>query len=711
MVLLVDDDGTCRYLAREALESVGIEVDEAVDGMECVQRFAQRRYDLVLLDLFMPGMDGFQTCSELRKAPRGQCVPIVLLTGVDDLGSIQRAYEMGVTDFIQKPINGLIFAQRIRYILKATGMFKDLQQSEALLQSAQRLAHLGSWEWEVGKKTLMASDECCRIYELPLGAPAQAQDVLQDRIHPSDRSLLEASMASASIDGAPFSLDFRLALPSGKSRHVHTEVQPIPGEDGKVTSFQGAIQDVSEIKEAQERIQFLAHYDCVTGLANRTHYLDTVRKAIAQAQREKSSLGVLFIDLDRFKRINDTFGHDVGDILLRTIGDRLESCVRRGDTVSRSSEAKVANPHTLARLGGDEFAILLHDLKYVQSAAKVAQRILEVISIPVTVSTSELLVTASIGISVFPSDGQSAEDLLKNADTAMYSAKAQGKNNYQFFSSAMSRAAATRMKLEAELRHAIEDGKLRLHYQPKVEIATGELAGCEALLRWKRGQNELASPGVFADVAEEAGLMHALDEWVLREACLQARSWQGSFAPLTPIAVNVSDRTFNSQRFVDSIRSTLAATGTPASSLEIELTEQIVMQDMTSAISKVKELQALGVKTAIDDFGTGHSSLAYLKDLSLDYVKIDRSFIKEITTNHRVGSLARAIVAIGHALDLKVIAEGVETEAQLSFLGASGYDMAQGYLMSRPVDPKALEQLLVDRDFNLLPQSMLARSH
>ncbi len=470
---------------------------------------------------------------------------------------------------------------------------------------------------------------------------------------------------------------------NGEKKYIEVLTSPIRDEKGKIIQAIHISRDITERKQAEEQIRFLAYYDSLTSLPNRTFYKELLARALIYAQRHKKVMAVLFIDLDSFKRINDTLGHDRGDELLRGVAERLLKRVRKSDCVARSGDDEVIN--IVSRLGGDEFIVLLNEVGHEYDATLVARRILSDISQPFTLSGREVFVTASIGISLYPSDGQDAETLLKNADIAMYSAKEQGKNNVQFYAESMNAAALTRFALENDLHKALERNEFMLYYQPKVDVRNGKTLGMEALIRWKHPVRELVSPAEFIPLAEETGLILPIGEWVLRSACLQNKAWQAAGVPCIPISVNLSRRQFEQQNLIEIVMRALQDAGLDASWLELEITESTIMQNPAKAISMLQTLKAKGIKISVDDFGTGYSSLDQLKRIPLDALKIDRSFVANITTNPDDAAIASAIIGMAHSLKLKVVAEGVETEDQMAFLRSLGCDEAQGYLFSRPM--------------------------
>ena len=498
-------------------------------------------------------------------------------------------------------------------------------------------------------------------------APEHGEDFvrsLQSRL--SDEGFWEGEVWNRRKDGSELILD--------------ESVVAITDEHGKVQHHIIVANDITERKRSEERVHHLAHYDTVTDLPNRTLLQDRLGQAIAQAEREHKHVGVLFLDLDRFKNINDSLGHHLGDRILRAVAERLGSVLRDGDTV--------------ARLGGDEFVLVLPGLRMPEDSGIVAEKLFSAMNHPFELEGHHLTVTPSIGVSVYPGDGTTSDELIRNADAAMYHAKGLGRNNYQFYQAEMNARALETLSLESELRRALEAGEFELHYQPQFDHATGELVGAESLVRWRHRERGLIPPGQFIPIAEERGLIGALGEWTLREACRQQRAWQNAGLKVVPVAVNLSAPQFHDPLLPTKIEAILRDSGVPATLLHLELTESMLMQDSETALATLRRLGAMGIRFALDDFGTGYSSLAYLHRFELHYLKIDRSFVAEITSSRDSAAIAGLIVALGKNLGLTLVAEGVETEEQRAALGALGCDRLQGYLLGRPVPAEAFARQL-----------------
>ncbi|WP_168798657.1 EAL domain-containing protein [Herbaspirillum sp. ST 5-3] len=518
-----------------------------------------------------------------------------------------------------------------------------------------------------------------RIYGRPLRQFYENRNLWFEAVHPEDKAAVQAAHERLR-ESASCRQEYRIVRPDGEIRWVEERARAIRNDKDELLRFDGVTIDISERKEYEARIEYLADHDALTGLANRNLLGDRIGQAMAHARRNGLLLAVLFLDLDRFKSINDSFGHELGDTLLLEVSKRLRQVVRDGDTV--------------ARQGGDEFIILLPDLPRPQDVTAVAFKIFDAFAMPFLVEGHELFVTVSIGATLYPDDGDDMQSLLRNADNAMYRAKEEHGNALQFYSHEMSARALERAELESALRRALDRDEFELFYQPKVDAHSGRIIGAEALIRWHHPEMGLVSPTLFIPMAEEIGLIIPIGEWVLHTACAQNKAWQNAGLPTISVSVNLSARQFRQEDLVESVSNALENMGLEARHLELELTESIVMNSAELFITKMKELKDLGVQLSIDDFGTGYSSLSYLKRFPLHHLKIDQSFVRDIVTDTDDAIITSTVISLGHSLNLKVIAEGVETEEQVAFLRDHHCDEMQGYYFSKPLPAREFASLL-----------------
>jgi diguanylate cyclase (GGDEF)-like protein len=579
------------------------------------------------------------------------------------------------------------------------GTLSALQRSQRRLANAQHLARLGSFGLDLESGELQVSDELRRILELsPEGGPLSRQEFLA-RIHPGDRDRFGDALARCATEGTPFRLDHRSAPRAGQGRFLHSQGERVTGDDG-AARVEGTVQDITDRRLVEEQVRYLAYHDSLTGLGNRQLLAEHLQASIQDARAYGGALGVLLLDLDGFKLVNETFGHSVGDRLLRAVAERLVGWMRTdatGPAVPDDDAAAV-----VARLGGDEFAVLLPRIGAPEEAGRTALRILRGLEAPVDLDGHELVASGSIGIATWPLDGDDAETLLRNCDTAMYHAKERGRNNYQFYSEAMNGLVFRRLVLENKLRKAIERDELELHFQPKVELASGRVCGLEALARWRDPELGVVSPADFIPLAEEAGLIGAIGEWVLRTALRQVRTWRRrkALAGLR-VSVNLSGHQLASADFADHVARALQETRVDPQLLDLEITETAVMRNDASVVRALERLRGMGTSVSLDDFGTGYSSLSYLRNLPIDTLKIDRSFVSRVEAEPDDTALLGAIVSMAKVLRLRVVVEGVETEGQLAILRELGCDEVQGNLLSPPVAaadaPRAIREIEADR--------------
>jgi diguanylate cyclase (GGDEF)-like protein len=557
---------------------------------------------------------------------------------------------------------------------------------EALKASLDReklalaFAEIGTCEYDVNTAIVRASEMSLRLFGIRSDQPDVPLDRLVEALHPEDRPRFSQSLEQCLHGTGSLDIEYRVAWPDGTFRWLRTKGDALLDLEGDPIKVLWVTEDVSQRKDMDARVRFLAHHDLLTGLPNRTLFQDRLQQALAAAKRMESRVALLFIDLDRFKYVNDSFGHRAGDILLQTVAARLRGCVRETDTVCRHA--------------GDEYLIVLSALRDPTEAALVAGKVLTTFEEPFDLDGQEIQISASVGISVYPDDGQTSEDLIRNADAAMYHSKKNGRNRYEFFTSELTAPVAERLVLANQLRRAVERNELVLHYQPQYEANGNRLIATEALVRWNHAEHGLLTPDSFIPLAEESDIIHLIGEWVLGEACRQVNAWQNEGRRVVPVAINFSALQFRRANLVQGVSSALARHGLEPRHLEIELTENAIMQDPKEAATILDELHDMGVGISIDDFGTGYSSLNYLKRFPIDKLKIDRGFVEDLPYDLNDSAIVQAIINLAKSLRMTVVAEGVETKAQLDFLRALGCDAYQGYLGGRPMEAERFALLL-----------------
>lgn len=693
LVLVVEDDEAARYMIREALEQNNFEVEEAHNGLVGIKNFKNRIPDIILSDVMMPHMDGFEFCAKIREEPAGAHVPILIMTALDDYESITQAYQAGATDFITKPINYLLLSHRLQYMLRAKRTADEFRISENRLANAQRLARIGHWELNMNSGQMHCSDALRDLLEIDQSTPLDNMDEFIRYIVDSDRDQYVNQFVESRKKKEGFTIEQRLTTGSGALIHVlnfaEYRLNPLNGED----ILSGAIQDITRHKRVEQQVQSLSFYDKLTGLPNRQYFMRNLRQAIYLASRKSRGLAVLVLNLDRFERINNSLGYDTGDKVLLTVKQRLQDCIRKCDLVAQGEDGTNG---ALAHLGGDDFVVMITEPTSAEDSAVVARRITEALSTPIILGDNEVTITTSIGISIFPDDGHSEEVLMNNASTALQNAKSEGRNRFKYYKKEMNIRAFEKLSLEASLRRALEENQFELFYQPKMSLKNGNVFGAEALIRWCHPDLGMVSPAEFIPVAESSGLIIPIGEWVIAEAIQQLEKWQENGINLQNLSINLSARHVHDKNLLGLITDAFRRHAVNPALFEIEVTESMVMDNVDSVIPILKKLQATGLSISIDDFGTGYSSLAYLKKLPINTIKIDQSFVRELHTNEEDIVIVDAIIALSKSMKLKVVAEGVEIAEQAEILSGKGCDIGQGYFYSRPANVSEFEEWYLD---------------
>jgi diguanylate cyclase (GGDEF)-like protein/PAS domain S-box-containing protein len=702
LVLVIDDDVSLRTRARFELSAAGFRVVEAESGEEGFRLVDQHRPDLVLLDVQLPGQDGFETCRAIRALPQGGDISILMVTASDDLAAVENAFQSGATDFATKPIHWRLLRHRARFIVRAGETFKRLQsvldglaRSEQRLSDAQRLAHVGNWEWLAESQQMLWSGEAFRILGHRPGEIEPSRELLQAAVHPQDRASFEKVLADALETRAGWSIEHRVCSPDGATRYVqHHGAVDVDPESNELRVI-GTIQDISERRRAEDKIRRLAFYDSLTGLPNRRMLRERLMRTLRYAGEQKLQVTLMFLDIDRFKWVNDSLGHAIGDQLLCEVAARLTDSLRSEDSIFRPGASD--NQRILSRIGGDEFVISLLLKDGVQGGSMVARRVLQRLAEPISIDGREISVTASIGLALFPTDGMDVDTLMRQADAAMYNAKSLGRNRYQFYTAELGELAERALSIQSGLRRALDQGEFRVEYQPQIDLRTGQTLGLEALARWSDPVLGPISPVEFIAIAEESGLIQELGAWVLERACRDCRAWQQAGFPNLRVSVNLSPLQLRRPDVVALVVRCLEAAGLPASSLELELTETALLEHTSVVIDNLEEIRRLGARLALDDFGTGYASLSYLKRVTFDSIKVDRSFVRDICVDAGDRAIVAAVAAIGRTFGLFVVAEGVEDELQEDLVRREGCDAMQGYRVSRPAPIDEVLELLRSR--------------
>ena len=686
MMLVIEDNPGDARLIQEMLKEPGPQ-NVGVKHVECMEDaekyLAERSVDIILLDLCLPDVQGLEAVRRARRAASG--VPLVVLSGMDDESLAIQAMQEGAQDYLIKgQIEPRELVRALRYAVERKIIEETLFEEKERAQVTLDCIGDAVISTDVSGNIIFLNQVAERMTGWTLKEVAGRPIAFAFRIvNANTRIVIPNPMTKATDQNRTSNLPLNSVLiqRDGTEIHIEDSVAPIHDRDGKVIGSVLVFRDVSTARAMAEQIAHSAEHDFLTGLPNRLLLNDRVNQAIALAQRNKERVALLFLDIDGFKHINDSLGHPTGDKLLQCIANRLRDCIRAPDTVSRQ--------------GGDEFIVLLQGVKQPEDVAVAASRLLKSVAEAYSMSQHNLHITTSIGVSLYPEDGGDAETLIKNADTALYQAKENGRQSYQFFKPEMNIKAVDRQSIEEDLRRALERKEFTLHYQPKINLATGAITGAEALLRWSHPTRGSVSPAQFIPIAEDSGLILPIGAWVLREACRQAQVWTEAGLLAGTIAVNVSTIELRSEDFLEELFSTLRQTELDPRSLELEVTESALMKNSEIAASLLQNIREAGVRIAIDDFGTGYSSLSYLKRFPLDALKIDQSFIRQITISPNDTAIVSAIISMGRSLGLRVIAEGVETAEDLTFLQDQECDEAQGYYFSRPVPADQFAELLV----------------
>ncbi|NNL85965.1 MAG: EAL domain-containing protein [Myxococcales bacterium] len=684
MALVVDDDPILRAVGCEVLRTLGFEIVEAESGEEALELAMSRLPDFVLLDVNLPGRDGFSICRELRRVPALSQIPIVVITGASEEEVIDRAFTAGATDFVHKPLDWQLTQHRVRFLMRANSAFKDLNRSQRQLQQTREIGGIGTWDLIVDSRELIVSEELRALLSLSSTTPGWKK--FFSKIHADDRTAFEKTVTEAFRSERRQGLEHRMYGAGNAVRFVEHTVECSPSDSGE-RRIQGTVRNVTEQRQAQEQIEYLESFDAVTKLPNRKLLRIQLGNLIKRCDRENESIVVICLNLDRFDRVNRALGFAGGDALLKAVAKRLVGSVRATDVVGRALD-----PPQVSRLGNDVFTIVIAGSEAPSAASAAVNRIQRVFREPFGLSGQKIPLSASFGIARYPEDARDADDLLSCAASAMGRAKRAGGGRYEFFDSREDQGSKNELAVETELARALERDEFFVEYQPLCDAKTGKLTSVEALVRWNHPVRGRLAPIEFIAAAESSGLITALGQRVLRKACEQLPRWDRAGIPGVRLSANVSSHQFTGGDLAETVRSVLEETGLSPERLELELTETALIGEGNEVEEACSALRELGVGIALDDFGTGFSSLSHLVRFQIDTLKIDRSFVNRIESGGTASAVTAAVIAMARRLGITVVAEGVETPEQARFLQAEGCHLLQGYLLGKPMAPPALEE-------------------
>ena len=697
-VLVIDDDATLRLLICEKLKKNGFDAVGQNCGEEGIEYLRHKPVDLVLLDVIMPGINGFETCQQIRANESIKNIPVVIMTASEnDDDAVGQAYHSGATDFTTKPLNFALLSHRIRYILRSSQTAETLRHQQEKLKTAQSIAKVGDWQVNTATDELTLSDAAKEILAFPSQQHSYSLFDLTKRVEPALRLRAEEQYFSAKNSNTSVIFEHALELPNNQVKLVkqtaRIEIDSSNGESYLI----GMVQDITEERCAQEKMYQLAYIDKLTELPNRSLLDDYLNSTLSNADQQGKQVALLSIELGKMRRITDSLGHTFGDELIKSVAMRIKNTLqqcqhpfsdwRLGDDNHRSAA-------TLARFSGAQFVIVLPGINSGRDIAETLHLLMQALNKPHVVQNNEIFMAAHIGLSIYPQQADSAETLLKHADLAMNVARQSSGVSYEIYTDSLSDAANEQLSIENSLHKALDNNEFHLAYQPKVDPKTLKVVGAEALIRWQHPEKGNISPASFIPIAEKNGLISPIGEWIIRTACQQSAQWQQDGHTHLHIAINLSARQLANKSLFSTIASIIEETGANPHSIEFELTESVLMEAEGVVKKLIKNLRNMGIKIALDDFGTGYSSFGYLKELPIDIIKLDKSFIDDLLSNNNALAIISCIISLAKDLGLEVVAEGVENKDQLQMLSQLGCNVIQGYYYSKPLTANEFEYWL-----------------
>lgn len=667
-ILLIEDDPVTRLTVSKVLRHFGYELIEAKNGKEGFSQFIEHKPTLVLVDAMMPEMNGYEVIKAIRNYELDHSIPVLMFTSLEDTESIELAFESGATDFITKPINWELLAQRIKYAIRSSEIEEKLRSSQSQLLFAQKLAKLGYWEWDALKDEVKGSESVFNLFGIPK-QQGISLDLFLSNVLPKDFPIIQQAINEANRGQSHLQVSFRALKHNGNLTHIECLGEVSFDRDHKISKITGSAQDISRLHKAETLIQYQTQHDSLTELPNRSSFTSTVSDYLTHYDSHRLSAIIIF-DIDRFKQINENLGQEQGDALLISLAQRLNRVTREGDFV--------------ARLGSDEFAVLIQNAEHLDELNLLLNRFTQDLNAPFIINNQELFISYSMGVSVYPDDADGLETLLNNANIARTSAKSRGGNQFVFYSPSLNDNAQDMLALENDLRKALQNNEIEVFYQPQVDAQTLKPIGSEALVRWRHPERGIISPGIFIPIAESTGMIIEIGQYVLETAVKDTQSWHATGFSELRIGINLSSRQFSQANLIELVQHVISNTVLSPKYIDLEITESLAMSNAESNITILNGLKAIGVSLSIDDFGTGYSSLAYLHSFPIDTIKIDRSFVMNLDTTEGQ-AIAKTILAMAESLKLEVVAEGIEIEEQQEFLQSQNCTILQGFKYGKPM--------------------------